>query len=66
MLVKLKQGLEAGVSVRAIALSEDERKDFVDDMQLITDKPVLYVCNVDEASAVSEMPMWIRLRSYCG
>jgi len=53
VLVKLKQGLEAGVSVRAIALSEDERKDFVDDMQLITDKPVLYVCNVDEASAVS-------------
>lgn len=53
VLVKLKQGLEAGVSVRAITLSDEERKDFVDDMQLITDKPVLYVCNVDETAAVS-------------
>ena len=53
VLIKLKDGLESGISVRAIDLTEDERKDHVDHLQLITDKPVMYVCNVDEASAVS-------------
>ena len=48
----MKEGLEAGKSVRAISLSEDEREEFVRPMQLITDKPVMYVCNVDEGAAV--------------
>ncbi|SDQ77696.1 redox-regulated ATPase YchF [Flagellimonas zhangzhouensis] len=52
VLTKLKNGLEAGTSVRAIELSDDERIEFVKPMQLITDKPVMYVCNVDEAAAV--------------
>lgn len=52
VLVQLKDGLEAGTSVRAITLSEDERVEFVKPLQLITDKPVLYVCNVDENAAV--------------
>ncbi|WP_304136570.1 redox-regulated ATPase YchF [Mesonia mobilis] len=51
-LLKLKEGLEAGVSVRAIEIEEDARKDFVKPLQFITDKPVMYVCNVDENSAV--------------
>jgi GTP-binding protein YchF len=53
VLNKLKSGLEAGISVRAIELSKDERKDHVNHLQLITDKPVMYVCNVDEAAAVT-------------
>lgn len=53
VLLQLKEGLEAGNSVRAISISEDERKEFVTPLQFITDKPVLYVCNVDEESAVS-------------
>ncbi len=52
-LMKVKKGLEAGVSVRAITLSKDERKEYVTPLQLITDKPVMYVCNVDEEAAVS-------------
>lgn len=52
VLEKLKNGLEQGKSVRAIELSHDEREEIVKPMQLITDKPVLYVCNVDEKSAV--------------
>jgi len=52
-LTKVKKGLEAGISVRAIELSEAEREDYIDDMQFITDKPVMYVCNVDEKSAVT-------------
>ena len=53
LLLKLKENLESAVSVRAIDFSEKEREEFVAPLQLLTDKPVLYVCNVDEASAVS-------------
>ena len=52
-LIKVKEGLEAGISVRAIELTDSERDDFIDAVQFITDKPVMYVCNVDETSAVS-------------
>ncbi|MHA7862850.1 redox-regulated ATPase YchF [Flagellimonas marinaquae] len=51
VLMALKEGLEAGTSVRTITLSEDDREEYVRPMQLITDKPVMYVCNVDEESA---------------
>lgn len=53
VLLKIKTGLEAGLSVRALEFTEDEYNDYVKPSQLITDKPVLYVCNVDEGSAVS-------------
>jgi len=51
VLTKLKDALESAVSVRAIDLSETEREEFINPLQLLTDKPILYVCNVDEASA---------------
>ena len=53
VLEKLKKGLEAAVSIRAIDISEKDREEFVTPLQFITDKPVLYVCNVDENSAVN-------------
>ncbi|WP_191859522.1 redox-regulated ATPase YchF [Hanstruepera ponticola] len=53
VLLKIKAGLEAGQSVRALEFSEDDDRDFVKPAQFITDKPVMYVCNVDEGSAVS-------------
>ena len=37
-------------SARTVPLSESD-KTFIDDLLLLSDKPVLYVCNVDEASA---------------
>lgn len=52
-LIKAKSGLEAGTSVRAIAFTESEQEEFIKPMQFITDKPVMYVCNVDENAAVS-------------
>jgi len=52
-LLKVKQNLEAGISVRAIGFDEDDYKHYVKPSQFITDKPVMYICNVDEASAVS-------------
>lgn len=53
VLEKIKTGLESAISVRAIELTEKEREEYVKPLQLLTDKPVLYVCNVDENSAVS-------------
>lgn len=52
-LLKTKNALESGQSVRTISYSDDERNDFIQPLQLLTDKPILYVCNVDEASAKS-------------
>ena len=53
VLDKLQQGLAAATSVRALPISDDDRLSYVKTMQLLTDKPVLYVCNVDESSAVN-------------
>lgn len=39
-------------NARTLELKEEDRK-FVDDLFLLTMKPVIYVCNVDEKSAVS-------------
>jgi ribosome-binding ATPase len=52
-LLKVKKGLEEGRSVRAIELTDEEREEFITNLQLITDKPVMYVCNVDEKAATT-------------
>lgn len=46
---RIKEALEQGKSVRAIDFDEKERE-IAERFQLITSKPVLYLCNVDEAS----------------
>lgn len=48
----LKQHLEKGLSARSAPLSEDDWK-MAADLWLLTAKPVLYVCNVDEGSVVN-------------
>jgi GTP-binding protein YchF len=53
VLLALKHGLEAGKSIRAIECSKEDREAFVKPLQFITDKPVMYVCNVSEDAAVS-------------
>ena len=52
ILVRYKEVLEQGLCARTLELDKEERK-VVSDLNLLTDKPVLYLCNVDEASAVS-------------
>ncbi|MCL6220176.1 redox-regulated ATPase YchF [Zunongwangia pacifica] len=52
-LLKAKAGLEAGKSIRAVEFTEDEHKEFIKPLQFITDKPVMYVCNVNEEAAVN-------------
>jgi ribosome-binding ATPase len=47
---KLKDHLENGESARTFSIEDKDRK-HIDDCFLLTVKPVLYVCNVDEAYA---------------
>ena len=42
--------LQKGESVRSLEVTDTE-KEVISDLHLLTDKPVLYVCNVDESSA---------------
>lgn len=53
LLLRVKEGLESGISVRAIDFTEEEKEDYIKDMQYITAKPVMYVCNVDEDAAAT-------------
>ncbi len=52
IMLEYKSLLEQGKSARTLQLEKDDRK-LVADLNLLTDKPVLYVCNVDEASAAT-------------
>jgi GTP-binding protein YchF len=47
----VKNALEQSKNIRSLEMKEEERLEYVKPLQLITDKPVLYVCNVDEAAA---------------
>ena len=47
-----KEALLQGKSARTVKLDPLDKK-LVKDLYLLTDKPVMYVCNVDEASAVN-------------
>ena len=52
ILIRYKEALEQGLSARTVELDKEERK-VMQDLNLLTDKPVLYLCNVDEKSAVT-------------
>lgn len=52
VLHKVKARLESFENIRDLELSSTEQK-YIDDLFLLTVKPVMYVCNVDDASAVS-------------
>ena len=51
ILKKIIDHLHSFNPVRSLNFNGDD-KEFVDSIKLITSKPVLYVCNVDESSAV--------------
>lgn len=52
LYVKIKSHLEASNSVRSLEF-EKEQKLLIQDLNLLTIKPVLYLCNVDESSVVN-------------
>jgi len=49
VLVRCKDHLEKGKSIRSLGLDKEEHV-AIEDLFLLTEKPVLYVANVDEAS----------------
>ena len=50
--IQYREALLQGKSARTVKLDPLDKK-LVKDLFLLTDKPVMYVCNVDEASAVA-------------
>lgn len=52
LLALAQKALEGGQPARTVSVSEDDQKQWRM-LQLLTAKPVLYVCNVEEASAAS-------------
>lgn len=53
VLLRYKEALEQGKSARTVQFEGKDEQRAAHDLFLLTSKPVLYVCNVDEASAVS-------------
>lgn len=53
VLLQFKQVLEEGKSARTVKFENKEDERIAKEIYLLTYKPVLYVCNVDEASAAT-------------
>lgn len=51
VLLQLKEALEQGKPARTVTFDKKEDEIIAHELYLLTYKPVLYVCNVDEASA---------------
>jgi GTP-binding protein YchF len=51
VLVRYRDVLQQGLSARTVQLENKDDCKLAGELFLLTDKPVLYVCNVDEASA---------------
>ena len=53
VLVCFKEALEQGKSARTVNFDTKDEQKIAKDLFLLTSKPVMYVCNVDETSAVN-------------
>ena len=53
LLIRYKAALEQGKSCRSVVPANEEEAAIARDLFLLTNKPVLYVCNVDDASALN-------------
>ena len=51
LLLRYKSALEQGKSCRTVKPENAEEEQLAKELYLLTNKPVMYVCNVDEASA---------------
>lgn len=52
VLVRYKEALEKGENARTVHFDTKDDEKIAHDLFLLTAKPVMYICNVDEASAV--------------
>lgn len=62
VLVRYKEALEQGKAARTVTFESKDEQKIAHDLFLLTNKPILYVCNVDEASAVNGNKYVDRLR----
>ncbi len=53
VLIKYKEALEQGKSARTVQFDTKDEQKIARELFLLTSKPVMYVCNVDEKSAVN-------------
>ncbi|MBQ8564476.1 MAG: redox-regulated ATPase YchF [Bacteroidaceae bacterium] len=53
VLSRYKEALEQGKAARTVQFETKDEQRIAHDLFLLTSKPVMYVCNVDEASAVN-------------
>lgn len=53
VLCRFKEALDKGKGARTVELETPDEKKFARELFLLTNKPVLYVCNVDDASAAA-------------
>ena len=53
VLLRFKEALEQGRAARTVVFDTKDEQRIAHDLFLLTSKPVLYVCNVDEASAAT-------------
>ncbi len=53
ILCRYKEAMEQGKAARSVEIDNKEDAKWVSELCLLTNKPVLYVCNVDEASITS-------------
>ncbi len=53
VLIQAISFLESSNNIRSIELEQDDINKYLNPLHLITSKPVLYVCNVDESSVAS-------------
>ncbi len=53
VLTRIQEALSKGLPARSVTFDTVDEQKFAHDLFLLTTKPVLYVCNVDDASAVN-------------
>ncbi|MDE5900747.1 MAG: redox-regulated ATPase YchF [Muribaculaceae bacterium] len=53
VLARVKEALEAGHAARSVHFDTPDEQKFFRELFLLTAKPVLYVCNVDDSAAAS-------------
>ena len=51
LLYRYREALQGGKSCRTVTPQNEEEAAMAEDLYLLTNKPVMYICNVDDASA---------------
>lgn len=63
MLEKLQKEIQKGISVKNIDLKDEEKKN-IKELNLLSNKEVLYVCNIDESSISGENKFTESVKNY--